>query len=506
MKRWPHQINGLEDIENAKLSGFRRICVTSPTGGGKSLMQRDLIQSKKAPSALYTNRRMLLEQLSAGLSGDGIEHGIRAADHEPRLVEDVQLCMVQTMGRRLERWGAHPSDLVQIDEAHINKEGVVQQLLEAHGEVDLIGWTATPTGLAGMYDKLIIAGTNSELRECGAIVPAHHFAPDEPDQKWIKKIAIDGGECGIPQPKRMVFAQRVFGRIVEQYNYLNPHRTPSILFAPGVKESLWICEELNKQGITAAHIAHDGCWLDGELYQNDQTIRDEIAKRSESGDVNIVCNRFVLREGIDWPWLAHGIFATVFGSVTTYIQAGGRLLRNHSSLDHVTIQDHGGNWWRFGSLNSDRQWELGDTDRTIAGERQIRLREKKEPEPIVCVKCGKVRLSGPVCHACGHRSNGKTRMILQSDGTLKEMRGDIFKPRRKLKTTRDLQIEWQHRVRATQNSKKEHVRNRTYEQVLTSFAMDHNWQWPSRDWPMMPVKDSGWLRGVLEVPTMELYQ
>ena len=58
----------------------------------------------------------------------------------------------------------------------------------------------------------------------------------------------------------------------------------------------------------------------------------------------VLCNRFVCA-GIDAPWLAHGIFATIFTSLQSYLQSGGRLLRSFPGIDAVTIR-HGGNWWR----------------------------------------------------------------------------------------------------------------------------------------------------------------
>src|SRR5690606_19790965 len=114
---------------------------------------------------------------------------------------------------------------------------------------------------------------------------------------------------------------------------LNPDRLPTILFAPGVKESIWFAEQFHSKGIRAAHIDGDDIWIDGEYYTSNHQLREEIRKMSESGELPLVTNRFVLREGIDWPFLAHGIFATVFGSLASYLQSGGRLLRNHPSLD-----------------------------------------------------------------------------------------------------------------------------------------------------------------------------
>lgn len=502
---WPHQERGLKELADAIENGHSRVCVASPTGGGKTRMICEHILASDCAQALYTDRRMLLSQTASVLESRGIRFGYRASGHEPRLIEDIQLAMVQTETSRVLKGSRdiHPAKLVYIDEAHKNAGDSMQQLMALHAEeceeVAHVGFTATPLGIDHFYDELVVAGTNSELRDCGALVMAYHYAPDEPDTKWIGKVKIDEGECGIPVSHRMQFAHRVFGSVVEHYDEYNPGGQPSILFAPGVEESIWMAEELSHNGIKAAHIDGQNIWVDGRLETNTDELREEIAERHKRGEIKVVCNRFVLREGIDWPWAVHGIFATIFGSLTAYIQAGGRFLRAHPGKHASCIQDHGGNWWRHGSLNVDRQWRLSDNDRTVAGVRAMRLREKKEPEPVVCPKCHAIRLSGPRCHTCGYEHKKSGRMILQKNGTLREMHGDIFKPRRYMDgTKRDIQ-EWCARVRAVQKSKKPTVQQMTFAQVEANFAREHNWKFPGRDWPMMPVKDADWFRPIPEV-------
>lgn len=501
MSLWPHQSRALDELADAIAAGEKRICLTSPTGGGKTRMMLEHLHRTDETTSVYTDRRMLLTQLSTELSS--VEHGIRAAGHEESPGR-VQLCMTQTVARRSVKGARmlHPAKQIIWDEVHKQVAGSSLAIREAHGNIVDIGLTATPLGIGHVYDRLIVAGTTSQLRACGALVPAHTYGPDEPDTKWIGSVKIDEGECGIERSKRGQFAKRVFGRVVEHYHNLNPYGRPALLFAPGVAESMWFAEELSKAGIPAAHIDGQNCWLDGESVSSDDDVRAEIAERCESGDIKIVCNRFVLREGINWPFIYHGIFATIFGSITSYIQAGGRILRAHPSLDHVIIQDHGGNWWRHGSLNSDREWDLEHTDRIVAGMREARIRSRKESEPVVCVRCGKCRLGGPVCDACGYQYTQKGRPVLQRDGTLREMKGDIFRQRRVATPSQRLESEWVSRVRAVQRSKKETVKRMTFAQLEVTFARDHNWTYPPRSLPMMPVNDVDWFRPVKDVDAL----
>jgi DNA repair protein RadD len=516
MTLWPHQQRGLDQIAHARASGEKNILVTCPTGGGKTRMMAELLTHETGEQVLYTDRRMLFSQTCEVLDQAGIDYGQRASGYEPALLRRTQIAMMQTEGSRSLNGTArdvHPADIVHIDEAHKMASGTMEALDAKHLELKpqrvKLGWTATPLGIGHFYDRLIIAGTTSELRKCGALVPAYTNAPDEPDTKWVGKIAVGEGECGLAKGKRMEYATRVFGRVIENYMLLNPEQRPTLLFAPGVAESKWFAQELTKIGIIADHIDGGEIWIEGETMDATDENRALLAERSKSGRSKVLCNRFVMREGINWPWIGHGIFATVFGSLTSYIQAGGRLLRadpNNPDMDRVTVQDHGGNWWRHGSLNADREWKLEYTDRIMAGLREKRIREKKEPEPIVCPKCHGLRTGGPECPHCNYRHTGKVRMVLQKDGTLKPMRGDIFKPQRILTPTQKLEDEWVFRVKAIRRSTKETVAGMTFAQARASFARDHNWGFPPNDLPHMPIRDIDWFLPVKDVPMERLTQ
>src|SRR5262249_18752567 len=160
----------------------------------------------------------------------------------------------------------------------------------------------------------------------------------------------------------------------DSFERLNPLHRRTILFAPGVPESIWFAEQFVKKGVSAVHIDGENVWVNGTLYESSRTAREDVLAASKEGRIVVLCNRFVLREGIKAPWLVHGILATVFGSLQSYLQAGGRLLRAYPGLESVSLQDHGGNWWRHDSLNADREWRLEDTNTSVAGRREDRMR------------------------------------------------------------------------------------------------------------------------------------
>lgn len=500
---WPHQVFGIAEVARLRAEGARRILLTSPTGGGKSTMECEIIARAVEHgrcAVLYTNRKLLREQLSDTLNAHGITHGVRAAGAEEGMDRLVQVSSMPTEHSRVYRnktWTLHPADTVVIDECHVNKKALAQRIIKDHLDAGatVVGVTATPLDLDGLYDVVIQAGTTSQLRHCGALVPAHHYGPDEPDAKLVCKKKT--GEYEIDGKLRAIWTQTVFGRVLSEWRRLNPLQKPTILFAPGVPESLWFAEQIYAQGISAAHIEGSSCWINGRAYTSDRKARKAILDGIRSGDIKIVCNRFVLREGIDLPELEHGILATVFGSLQSYLQSGGRLLRACLSTGKTAaiIQDHGGNWWRHGSLNADRVWKLGDTARVTNGLREERLREKSEPEPIVCPVCFACRLSGQTCK-CGHTPMRKSRIVVQADGTLKERAGDIFKPRIVEYYDNTLKL-WKQMYYRSRKS------GQTFRAAEGLFFVENHY-YPPRDLPLMPTTLEDWFRPVNAIPPERL--
>lgn len=503
MNLWPHQQRGVSETLAAIASGQRRICLTSPTGGGKTAIASELIRHYLDAGmlvVLYTNRKLLVAQTSRALEAAGHVHGVRSAGYDDNRHRELQVSSIQTEGSRVlrgQRWGLHEADLVIVDEAHLQAGKTARTILDAHREqgASIVGLTATPIDLGGVYDHLVVAGTNSELRACGALVPCFHYGPDEPDLRHIGKVAL-GADLTEKQNTKAIMTPAIWSNVLAGWKQYNPDARPTILFGPGVGESLWFAEQFWAAGISAAHIDGKDVWVDGKLYRSSQTARDDVLARSCDGRLACLCNRFVLREGIDAPWLRHGIFATVFGSLGSYLQSGGRLLRAYPGLDSVTLQDHGGNWWRHGSLNADRAWNLEYTAGMIAGLRQERLRQKLDREPVRCPQCQLI-LAGSRCR-CGFVIDPakKSRPVIQTDGSLMEMAGDIFKPKTPcgLPNTASL---WEKMYWRAKNSRM------TFNQAEALFAME-NYGWPDRGLAYMPLNPIDFFLKVADVPLERL--
>lgn len=519
---WPHQVRGIEEAKKNILAGVRRQCVTSPTGGGKTKMMVETIDWAQHAlgwkTALYTNRRMLTEQMIRMLNEHEVEFGVRASGYDDyeRPLKPVQICSSPTENARVfnrrkravevdgrepqwarEHWKLHDATLVIIDELHMQRGEVIQKLVDEHVEEGafIVAFTATPLGVSHIADSLVVAGVPSELRDCKAIVPATVYAPDELDTRKIKRTKT--GEFNYQDIVKHVWTPTIFGRVWDHWKLLNPDAKPALGFAPGVAESLWFAQQYEQRGVKAAHVDGDNLYVDGTTYDSDREARRQVLEEFRRGDIPIIWNRFVFREGIDLPYLYHAILATPFGSLLSYLQTVGRVLRySPETPDGVIIQDHGGNWWRHGSPNIDRDWrQWFDKDvRIVTDFQHQQMREKKSPEPIVCPECKAVRSRGSVCPFCGHERKRKVRIVLQTDGRLKEMSGDIFRPRH-IREKPNTQSLWRTMYFRARNSK-----NRmTFNQAEGLFYLE-NYYYPPRTLAYMPLQDVDWFMPVRDVP------
>jgi DNA repair protein RadD len=510
MDMWPHQESGCDGVVGAIHNGCRRVLLTSPTGMGKSRMVCWLIDYYTRQgwhAVLYSNRKLLTKQLQKTLAAAGIPCGVRAAGHPDERDKPVQISSIATeiqrVGDKIGDWtihGLHQRCLAILDEAHCQTGEQARAIFDRHhaaGHI-LLGVTATPIDLGGIYDRLIVAGNTSAGRKCGALVKAIHYGPDEPDLRALKGLR-EGADISEQQQRKVLNQALLWGRVLPWFEKLNPAHHPTILFATGVKESLWFAQQFEARGIPAAHIDGDNVWFGGKFYQSTPLVRQEVLDASREKRIVVLCNRFVLREGIDCPWLAHGIFATIFGSLQTYLQAGGRLLRAHPGISAVTVQDHGGNWHRHGSLNADRAWALDDTAASVVGKRTDRLRAKKESEPYRCPKCAQIVMTR-TC-PCGYESQMRSRPVAQVDGSLKEVAGDIYPPR-KIAKFQGAEAKWCVMYFRSKSMKKD---PRTFRAAFGLYARENWGLYPQIGWRFTPKNEADQYRLVKDVPMERLH-
>lgn len=539
---WPHQQRGFDEVTRHLTNQVRRVCLTSPTGGGKSrLMLEVALWAVKLGLRVQINspRKLLTDQLIGAFQERQLRFGVMASGY--REYEDlgayIQIASPLTIESRVNKYGTwerFPADLLIEDERHMQTGGVCnklrKELLDDGAQV--LGVTATPVGLAKEFDKLVIAGTTSELRKTGALLPAYVYDPGCPNLDKIKRNS--DGEFVKKDLAKAQYYQTIYASVVQTYKARNPERRPAILFAPGVAESKWFVDRLCEAGIIAAHIDGEDIYRDGQDIKRSKDAKDELIEDVRKGRVHVLCNRFVCREGVDIPELYYAALACPIGSLAAYLQVCGRILRNHESMDHVIIADHGGNARRHGSPNEDRDWNTlwQFNSRQIENTRTRNVEEGNEDPGTSCKKCGMMFREVPknglcltcnedlsetyACPQCNHKHakwpmsatcekcganmrRTRKKPVIEVDGTLRYVPDEAFKDRRPKEVPGSQKlwngIFWGHR---------KHKPTRTFNQLYATFKKKHYEQFrctAPRNLKLMPKSDFDWNR---EVGAVEL--
>lgn len=468
------------------------------------------------PSVVYTNRKMLTRQTMANMSKFGIDFGVRAASLKKYQDFDkpVQISSIQTEWERVfkqKRWNLH-SGLVLVDEAHLQASGNSEVILRSHLEKGdkIVLVTATPVGLSHLSPKLIVAGTNSQLRACGSHVPAIIKCPFEFDRSRIKREKT--GEFKIGDVMREMWSQSVIAPIYESWKQYNPDSRQTIGFAPDVASSLGMAEYYMHLGVPSAHIDAKMVYVDGKQYNGDPEgkLRDEVLERFTKGDIKVLWNRWVMREGIDLPNTYHLIMATPVGTLKDWVQMCGRVVRkSEQTPDHVLITDHGGSVWDHGSPNRNIDWHeyYNLTDEQIF-EKQKQEKEFKEnkPEneqPIICPFCHTTRRTGQYCPdpplGCGQPSPRRGRVILQKSGKLIDYK-ETTKKGKKENHSSQAQKAWDSLFWGAKKSNKS--KPQTFRQLIKVFEKKYGYR--PEGMLRTPKNDLDWDRRVRDVEARDI--
>lgn len=502
---WPPQRRGIEETIAALAAG-KDVCLYGPTGAGKTVVAVELLKwamSQGCRGAFYVNRRLLVGQTITRFQEAELPIGVRCAGYDDFYdhTAPVQICSSQTEQARCYQrkiWQQLQTELVIIDERHLQKAAVMEKIVADHKSrgAMIVGLTATPVGVSHTADVLVISGTLAEYRACKAIVPAVVRSIEQPDLSKVERNKT--GEFILDGKRRAIYTQSIVGNVIGRWKKYNPDARPTLLYAPGVAESVWFTEKFREAGVNWCHVDATDAVLDGARVKLSRAIWEEIRERFLAGEIKGISSRFKLREGVDMPQVWHCILATPIGSLVSYIQTVGRVLRYSTETpDSVLVTDHGGNYLRHGSPNDDRPWrEFWDLpEGAVSSWRVNQIRERKEREPIRCPKCEGERKGGHKCPHCGFEHEKSQRHVIMRDGKMVEREGRLIRPKY-VSTRPDTERNW---VNMYWGYFRKPSNQCTFAQMEAFFSREYGY-FPPRTLPFMPKSEADWHRRVKDVP------
>lgn len=381
----PHQINAIEMLRESIRRGNRRIILAAPCSFGKTTVASAMMESALAKGKkciFIVDRVELVNQASARLFEDGIDHGIIQGQHQLYAPwKPVQVATIQTLAKR----DTVAFDFAFVDEAHTIFKSLTDYMLR-YDNIPFIGLTATPfsKGLGKYYQDLIVPITTGELMDQGYLCPYDVYAPSEPDLKGVK---IDSdGDYNAAQLDERVNTAKLVGDIITTHAEKAKGR-PTVVFACSIAHSKFLVDEFRKTGLRATHV---DCFTDAD-------IRFRINEQFKAGEIDVLSCVSIYEKGWDAPIASCLIMAAPTKSVIRYVQQVGRILRTHPGKDRSIILDHAGNTMRHGWVEE----IIPDTlDKGERGENKSAKKEKKKAEPKKCPKCFALK-DTHVCPMCG---------------------------------------------------------------------------------------------------------
>lgn len=364
----PYQLDAIQKTRDRIASGRRAPLLVAPTGAGKTIIMAAIVSSHLARDPanrvlVCAHRRELIGQMARAL----IRIGIPMADIgeiipgvRQRPSARVQVASTQTLRARNMK---PPATLVVYDEAHHYSSDDWHELTKSYPDVLRLGFTATPMrsdgrGMAPAFDSLVVVSTVKELTEAKYLVPCRVVAPP----KRLKKPAMSHSP-------------------VDAYlAHANGRRT--VVFADFVVNAEKFVEEFREKGI-------DAVVIHGSL--NDLERKRALDAHARGA---VLVNCMVLTEGWDSPETAVCILARGCGSVGTYLQIVGRVLRPSPGKDEALLIDlTGRSFYDHGAPDSAREYSL-----TGKG---IRTKDEAIAESRACPVCGQPIEADEPCAICG---------------------------------------------------------------------------------------------------------
>jgi superfamily II DNA or RNA helicase len=357
-----YQQRAVHDVTAAYRAGSRAILLVMPTGAGKTVTGLRFVLGaveKRRRVLWIAHRRELVQQVADRLAREGIAHGI-ICDGKPSTcpLASIQIASVWTVAQS----DSPPADLLVWDEAHHTVAATFRRVHARYPHAFHLGLTATPeradgTPLGDIFTTLVAPVSIPQLIADGYLVPCNVIAP----KQTTGALAMDPADA--------------------VQTYFEGRQT--VVFASNRTECDQIVTSLNARGIPAA-------FVNGTM-RNDE--RDATLRAFAAHKIKVVVNVYILTEGWDVPDTSVCVLARKCGSVATYLQMVGRILRPAPGKSSALLVDLCGAVYQHGLPDEERSYLLTGTP--------IR-RDPNRPSLRQCPQCGAVSRPRPVCKRCGY--------------------------------------------------------------------------------------------------------
>lgn len=366
IKLYDYQKNAIlacqKDLSHSQL-------ISMPTGTGKTITFLCLAKHLNKKTLIIVHREELLKQTyeKAKLCGFKENEIFLVNSEKKETFGLLNIAMVQSLNRNLEKYSASDIEVIIIDEAHhatapsyIN---IFKHFKIFEEKKPIFGFTATPLRgdkehLANIFLSHSFKMTLSEATRLGYIVPVHGIRVEI--EKSLKEIDSQQGDYDISQLDKVMNCESLNNLVVERCKNLK--KTPSIVFCTSVDHAEKIALKLRNEKRKAISIS----------YKTPKKTLDRIFNLLHQGRIEFITNAVKLSEGFDHPPIQSIILARPTRSPVLYKQMIGRGLRNFENKHDCFVLEF--------TSNDPKMMKWEDIDETCTYQSTSLIQRKTEEE------------------------------------------------------------------------------------------------------------------------------
>lgn len=314
--------------------------ISMPTGTGKTITFLKAAEIIKKKCLILVHREELLNQTYdkaklCGFKEDAIS--LISSESKPEL-KSLNIGMVQSLARNLNRYRAEEVEMMIVDEAHHSTADSYREIFDHFKVFDLkkilLGFTATPLRgdkkcLSSIYSSHSYKMTLAEATQNGYICPVHGVRVQI--DKELSDIENTGGDYKLDQLDKIMNCEAVNRVVADRCQHLE--RVPAIIFCTSVDHAQKISDLLNEKERKAAVVS----------YKSTKKELESIFERLKKGELEFITNAVKLSEGFDYPPIQTIVSIRPTRSPVLYKQMIGRGLRKSEGKYDCLVMEFCGN-------------------------------------------------------------------------------------------------------------------------------------------------------------------
>ncbi len=327
MKLRPYQ----EDIVNHVLQSNDDTLIEVPTGGGKTLIARQIsleLIAKNKQILFVTPRETLLRQTEEDFNGLGTQtvHGTKQYNS----THPILISTLQTANRRKEL----TPNVIIIDEVHYGYSGdMIRNLKSNNPNSRIIGLSATPYDKNGKllngFGLVIDKYDMNYMIENKYLVPIFSKVLIEPDLSGIR--IANNGDYNIQDLSDRVGKEEAVMAVVTATTKYIVDSNKCIVFAVNINHAKLLAHAYEKEGIKT-EVLHS---------KLDKDTKERIIRRFKENDFKLLVSVSMVTMGFNVPTVDMAVIARPTRSQNLYKQMVGRITRLAPNKEYGTLLDCG---------------------------------------------------------------------------------------------------------------------------------------------------------------------